>query len=90
MIRVEPSIKLPALLSVVRDIRFAAISDRQPKLPIEKSARPKIVRDLVIEIGHDERGSPITEPVHLFERKLDVIEPMKIGPIDDGRAKVGT
>jgi hypothetical protein len=45
---------------------------------------------LVIEIGHDERGSPITEPADLFERKLDVIEPMEIGPIDDGRAKVGT
>jgi hypothetical protein len=44
---------------------------------------------LIIETGHNERGSPITKPAYLFERQLHVVEPMKISPIDDGRAKVG-
>jgi hypothetical protein len=44
---------------------------------------------LIIETGHDQRRSPIAKLAHLLERELNVVESMKISPIDDGRAKVG-
>jgi hypothetical protein len=67
-VAIEPIAKLRDIDVFAWNEWLAPIFFRQASLPIQKSGRPKVVRNSIVQGGGDERGATISMSMHLIER----------------------
>ena len=80
-IAIKPVAKLCGTNIFAWDERLAPIFFGQAPLPIQEGTRPEIIGNSVIERGCDERRAAVSVPMHLIERELNIIEPVKVCPV---------